>query len=57
MSQYVKEAVIEMVVEQIQKDVAGQYYSAIQELLNNIPTEDLLAYLPEGEHQIKTLNN
>jgi hypothetical protein len=54
---YTREAVIEMVVERIQKDVAGQYYSAIYELLSNVPSEDLLAYLPAGEHQIKNLNN
>lgn len=47
--QTTKEDLLNMVLEQIKTDVHVGDYEAIQELLNFIPTENLIAYLPEED--------
>ena len=37
------------VLDQIQKDIANQHFSAIAELLTFVPVENLRGYLPEAE--------
>ena len=38
---------IDQVIEQIKKDIGDGDWTAIVEMLNNLPTEILEAYLPE----------
>ena len=40
------------VLDQIQKDIANQHFSAIAELLTFVPVENLRGYLPEAENMI-----
>jgi hypothetical protein len=40
------------VLDQIQKDIASQHFSAIAELLTFVPVENLRGYLPEAEIMI-----
>jgi hypothetical protein len=40
------------VLDQIQKDIASQHFSAIAELLTFVPVENLRGYLPEAENMI-----
>lgn len=52
-----KEDLIEAVREQIEIDVHCKDMSALEEMLSFIPTEILIAYLPEHEwKQFKHLN-
>ena len=39
---------IDQVLEQIQKDVAAEDLTAIEELLNYVPINILIGYLPEA---------
>ena len=41
-------ALIDQVLEQMQRDVADGDLTAIEELLNCVPFDNLVAYLPEG---------
>jgi hypothetical protein len=43
-----REQVINKVLKHIEIDIACGDLTAIEELLNNIPTEYLVGYLPEG---------
>ena len=42
-----KEQLIDLVVEQILKDVENEDFTAIYELLMLVPEENLIAFLPE----------
>ena len=44
---------LKLVVEQIEKDVNYGDYTAIEELLTDIPTEKLKNFLSEDEEEIK----
>ena len=44
-----REALRDEVVEQIKKDVDSGDFTAIYELIMNLPDKTLLAFLPEGE--------
>jgi len=44
-----KQDLIEKVVEQIKEDVHCGYYESLEGLLRLIPSEDLIAYLPEED--------
>ena len=37
-----------LVIQQIEKDINSDDYTSIYELLSFVPTENLLAYLPEN---------
>lgn len=43
-----KQQIINKVLRHIEIDIACGDLTAIEELLNNIPTEYLVGYLPEG---------
>jgi len=42
------QAVIDRVLDQIRRDVEDQDYTAIEELIKDLPIERLTGYLPEG---------
>ena len=44
---------LKVVVEQIEKDASYGDYTAIEELLTDIPTEKLKCFLSEDEEKIK----
>tara|TARA_R110000868_G_C10380519_1_gene719336 strand:+ start:341 stop:502 length:162 start_codon:yes stop_codon:yes gene_type:complete len=44
--------VIDMVIEQIKKDIEAGDMTAIEELLLSVPQEKLVAYLPEETWEI-----
>ena len=44
---------LKVVVEQIEKDASHGDYTAIEELLTNMPTEKLKGFLSEDEEKIK----
>ena len=44
---------LKLVVEQIEKDASYGDYTAIEELLTDIPTEKLKGFLSEDEEEIK----
>lgn len=46
-----KEDLIETVIKQIELDTHCGDYEAIEELLLFLPTENLIAYLPEEDHK------
>lgn len=43
----VKQNLLNLVIEQIKVDIRDNYLEALEEILINIPNENLLAYLPE----------
>lgn len=43
-----KQALIDSVLDQIQQDIANGDLTAIQEMLQHLPTEILQAFLPEN---------
>ena len=42
-----KEDLLNLVIEEIKKDISDNYLEALEELLKFIPNENLLAYLSE----------
>tara|TARA_R100000231_G_scaffold134234_1_gene107628 strand:- start:918 stop:1097 length:180 start_codon:yes stop_codon:yes gene_type:complete len=47
-----KESIIDDVIEHIKLDVIYGDYTAIAELLQHTPTDNLIAFLPETEHPL-----
>jgi hypothetical protein len=41
---------IDLVLNQLAQDIDNKDFTAIEELLNAVPKEKLIAYLPEGEY-------
>lgn len=48
MKAFDRQAVIDLVLEQIVKDVESSDLTAIEELLKDVPDTKLIGYLPEG---------
>jgi hypothetical protein len=44
-----KENLIQKVIEQIKEDVHCGYYESLEGLLEDLPAENLIAYLPEED--------
>jgi len=42
--------IIDLVIEQIVEDVKNKDFTAIEELLYQLPKETLIGYLPEGKY-------
>jgi hypothetical protein len=43
-----KDQLIDLVLDQIVKDLEGSDMTALEELLKSVPEKNLIAYLPEG---------
>tara|TARA_R110000822_G_scaffold46568_2_gene123782 strand:+ start:302 stop:517 length:216 start_codon:yes stop_codon:yes gene_type:complete len=47
LNEEVKQNLLNLVIEQIKVDIRDNYFEALEEILINIPNENLLGYLPE----------
>jgi hypothetical protein len=47
MKEQTKQNLLMQVIKQIKEDINDNYFESLEELLNFIPNENLLAYLPE----------